>query len=146
MCWDCELDRSFSDEYFNKWINSVKTTCSDSGHLEVTLSHIGNVLIHCPPDSDGLWINRAVAEALNGKDKDADKMRNGFYMGILNSRGAHWVDPTGKPEKELAAKYRQQAEDVENAGFQRFALTLRNIADDYDKEAKRIVEKSHNSL
>ena len=112
----------------------------------MALSHIGNVLIHCPPDSDGLWINRAVAEALNGKDKDADKMRNGFHMGIWNSRGFHDVDPTGKPEKELAAKYRQQAEDVENAGFQRFALTLRSIADDYDKEAKRIVEKSHKSL
>ncbi len=112
----------------------------------MALSHIGNVLIHCPPDSDGLWINRAVAEALNGKDKDADKIRNGFRRGILNSRGAHWVDPTGKPEKELAAKYRQQAEDVENVGFQRFAITLRGIADDYDQEAKQIVEESHKSL
>ena len=55
-------------------------------------------------------------------------------MGIWNSRGVHWVDPTGETGKELAAKYRQQAEDVENAGFQRFVITLRSIADDYDKK------------
>ena len=52
----------------------------------------------------------------------------------------------GNRKKELAAKYRKQAEEVENAGFQRFAITLRSIADDYDQEAKRIVEKSHKSL
>ena len=67
-------------------------------------------------------------------------MRNGFDIGILNSRGAHFVDPTGKPEKELAAKYRQQAEDVENAGYFRFADTLRRLAVTYEDEAKRIIE------
>ena len=30
----------------------------------------------------------------------------------------HWVDPTGKPEQELAEQYRQKAEDIENAGYQ----------------------------
>jgi len=68
-------------------------------------------------------------------------MRNGFYIGILNSRGAHAVDPTGKPEKELAAKYRQQAEEVENARYYRFANTLKSLADSYEHEAERIIEE-----
>ena len=62
-------------------------------------------------------------------------------MGIVNSRGAHWIDPTAKPEKELAAKYRQQASDVENHGYQRLAATLRGVADSYNREAERIVEE-----
>ena len=66
-------------------------------------------------------------------------MRNGFHLEILNSRGAHWVGPTGKPERELAAKYRQQAEDVENAEYQRFAATLRALAESYDRDAERTV-------
>ncbi len=68
-------------------------------------------------------------------------MRNGFRTGIFNSRGVHWVDPTGKPEKELADEYKQKAEEVENAGYQRFAVTLRGIAESYELDAKRIIDE-----
>ncbi|HPS54382.1 MAG TPA: hypothetical protein PLP05_02180, partial [Sedimentisphaerales bacterium] len=121
------------------WLKSVKEKCESSGHLEVALSTIGGVLIHYIPDPDGLWIHRALAEALNAED--ADRMRNGFSIGIMNSRGAHFVDPTGKPEKELAAKYKKQADDVENAGYYRLAATLRGLEKFYKGEAKRIVEE-----
>jgi len=127
----------FSGDHFRQWLESTKAACAESGHLEVALAHVGSVLIYCPADPDGLWIDRAAAEALN--DKDAEKMRNGFRLRIFNSRGVHWVDPTGKPERELAAKYRQQAEDVENAGYQRLAATLRDLAESYDRDAERIV-------
>jgi len=105
--------------------------------LDVALSKVGEVLISVPSDSDGLWINREVATALN--DRDADSMREGYRIEILNSRGAHWVDPTGKPEKELADQFRTKAEEVENAGFQRFAVTLKVLADSYDHEAEWII-------
>jgi hypothetical protein len=68
-------------------------------------------------------------------------MRHGFEVGTFNSRGVHFVDPTGKPEKELADKYKKQAEDVENAGFYRLAITLRNIAKSYEHEAERNIER-----
>jgi hypothetical protein len=134
----------FLEEHFIQWLESTKATCTESGHTEVALTHVGNVLIHCPPDPDGLWINRAVAEALNAKD--AEKMRNGFSTAIFNSRGAHSVDPSGKPELELSAKYRKQAEDVENAGYQRLATTLRALAEWYTKEAGRIVDEHKKEL
>jgi hypothetical protein len=132
-------DGSFSVDKFNSWLDTVKTKCEQSGHLEVALSTIGKVLIYYIPDPDGLCIHKALAEALNADD--AEKMRNGFRIGIFNSRGVHEVDPTGKPEKELAAKYRQQAEEVENAGYYRFAITLKSLSDSYDHEAERIIEE-----
>ena len=134
-----QKDGSFSKEKFNHWLDSVKTKCKESGHLEVALINIGQVLIHYIPDPDGLWINKTLAEALNADN--AEKMRNGFCTGIYNSRGAHAVDPTGKPEMDLAAKYRQQAEEVENNGYFRFAISLRSIADSYEREAGRIIEE-----
>lgn len=100
---------------------------------------IGKVLIHYIPDPEGLWIHKALAQALNAED--AEKMRHGFEIGILNSRGVYCVDPTGKPEKELAAKYRQQAEEVENAGYFRLAITIRTVATSYEHEAERIIEE-----
>ncbi|MFH1300166.1 MAG: hypothetical protein ABIK07_03825, partial [Planctomycetota bacterium] len=128
---------TFSEECFTEWLQRVRVLCTESGHLEIALLKIGEVLIHTPTDPDGLWINRAVAAALN--DREANDMRNGFRTGIYNSRGVHRVDPTGKPERDLAEQFRNKAEEVENAGFQRFAVTLRGLADDYDQEAERVI-------
>ncbi len=132
-----QSDGSFSQKQLKKWLEHTKKECADSGHLEVALTHIGQVLFYCPSDPDGLWINRSVAEALN--DKDAAEMRRGFSMEAFNSRGVYTVDPTGKPEREFAEQYRQKAEDVENAGYQRLAATLRSLAESYDRDAEQII-------
>lgn len=132
-------DGVFSQEHFIEWLKQTKETCAEAGHLEVALIHIGQVLIHCPPDPQGLWIDQTVARELNARD--AEEMRNGFSSAIFNSRGAHTIDPTGKPERELAEKYRQQANDAENASFQRLAVSMRSLADSYDGEADRIIDE-----
>ncbi|MBS4688626.1 hypothetical protein J4G63_15430 [Aeromonas sobria] len=132
-------DGTFSEERFVEWIRSVKEICTESGHLEVALTTIGEVLIHTPPDINGLWIRRVVADVLNGRD--AESMRDGFSSAIYNSRGVHWVDPSGKQERELAEQYRRKAEEVENAGFVRLAVTLREVADGYDRDAERIINR-----
>lgn len=129
-------DGTFSEKRFTEWLQNVNALCAESGHLEVAFITIGEVLIHTPPDPNGLWIHRAVASALN--DREADKMRVGFRTGIYNSRGVFTVDPTGKSERELAGKFRTKAEQVENAGFPRFAVTLRDLANGYDREAGRV--------
>jgi len=132
-------DGSFSVDNFNSWLGSIKTQCEQTGHLDVAMLKIGKMLIYYIPDPSGLWIHKALAEALNADD--AEKMRRGFSIGIFNSRGVHAVDPTGKPEKELASKYRQQAEEVENAGYYRFAITLKSLADSYERDAERIIQE-----
>ena len=63
-------------------------------------------------------------------------MRNGFRIRLVNSRGVHWVDPTGAQERELANKYRKQADDVEAKSYHRLANTLRQLADTYELEPK----------
>jgi hypothetical protein len=131
-----QKDGTFSEERFEAWLKSVKDQCTKSGHLEVALIKIGEVLLYCPADPQGLWIVHAAVSALN--DRDAVEMRSGFRTEVYNSRGVHWVDPTGKPERELATQWRKKADAVENAGFARFAATLRELAESYDREAERI--------
>lgn len=130
-------DGTFSDECFTEWLQRVKESCAKSGHLEVALINVGEVLIHTPPDPDGLWIHRSVASALN--ERDVEEMRRGFRTATFNARGVHRVDQSGGPERALASKFRERAEEVENAGFQRLAVTLRGLADGYDREAERLV-------
>jgi hypothetical protein len=71
-------------------------------------------------------------------------MRRGFQTEVFNSRGAYWVDPTGKPERELATQWRKKADAIEDAGFTRFASVLREIAEFYDRHAGQII-KEHKS-
>lgn len=132
-----QADSSFSQERFKNWLQRTVDICAQSGHLEVALNQVGQVLFYCPADPQGLWIDQAVADALN--NMDAEEMRRGFSMEACNSRGMQWVDPTGKPERDLAEQYRNKANEVENAGFQRFAVTLRKLAESYDRDAERIL-------
>ena len=134
-----DTKKIFSEKLFREWIDYVVESCKESGHLDIALQQIGNVLINSPSDPGGLWIKKVIAEFLN--KKEFEHMRIGFRLGILNSRGVHSIDPTGTPEKELAKKYRKQAYDIELIGYHRFALTLRELADSYDREAERIVEE-----
>jgi hypothetical protein len=132
-----QQDGSFSEERFTEWLQSVKEICSESGHLEVALVNIGEVLIHSPPDPDGLWIHRTIASALN--DRKSAVLRNGFRSATYNSRGVHWVDPTGNQERELAEQFRDKAEKLENAGFLRFAVKLKGLAEEYEIEAENVI-------
>ena len=130
------VDGSYSVNNFKEWLKIVKQQCNKTGHLEVALIKVGEVLFYCPPDSNGLWIVEEVANALN--EKDAEEMRNGYRTEVYNSRGVHWVDPTGKPELELSSEWRKKSESVEDSGYVRFATVLRELADSYKREAERI--------
>lgn len=128
---------SFNSKLFNEWLTRVKGVCKESGHLDVAMISVGGVLVHAIADDDGLWIHRTIAAALNRKD--AESLRKGFRTATYNSRGVHFVDPSGKQERKLANNYLQKADVVENEGFHRFAITLRDIAEEYNREAEIVV-------
>lgn len=128
-------DGTFDGAFLNAWLTDVKVSCAESGHLKIAMQQVGEVLLYVPGDPDGLWLHRSVATILNAKD--ADDLRLGFEVEIFNSRGGYFVDPEGKPERELANSYRKKADDVEIAGYHRLAITLRAAAASYDREAER---------
>ena len=49
------------------------------------------------------------------------------------------VDPSRTQDRLPPPPLKQKAEDVEDAGFQCLAVTLRGLADGYDREAERII-------
>lgn len=136
-----QADGTYDGDALASWLEKVKKECAETGHLEVAMTRVGHVLGHAPSDPDGLWIHRSAAAALNAKD--ANEMRIGFKSELYNSRGAHFVDPTGKPERELASKYQAQAEAVEVVGYHRLATTLRELAASYEREAEGLSSRAH---
>jgi hypothetical protein len=132
-------DGTFDGSALTAWLGEVKTVCAASGHLDVALSTVGHVLIYAPPDPDGLWLHHAAATALNARDTGA--IRDGFRTALFNARDAHFVDPTGQPERELATKYREQAEQLESRGYHRLANSLQELADSYMRDAERLASR-----
>lgn len=127
-------DGNFDAHLLHTWLDQVKKECTETGHLNVAMTMVGQVLIHAPADPGGLWIHRSVSAVLNAKD--ADKMREGFRIALLNSRGLHGFT-AGKAERDLAEKYRARAQSVEAAGFQRLASSLMELVAHYEREAER---------
>lgn len=127
----------FDPKAFSEWLTAMEEIVKASGHYDVALIRLGDVLIHSPEGPDGLWIHPVIAEAMNSRERSS--LRDGYSTAIRNSRGVHMVDPEAKPEKALAKKYRDKAEAVENAGYQRLATTLREVASCYDRDAERII-------
>jgi len=118
----------------NNWLTDVKKLCQESGHLNIALDQTGKVLVHSPADKDGLWITKGVAEVVD--EKDAEVMRSAFKRELINRRGIYsWS--AGKEEHELSLHYRQKADDVENRGYIRFATSLRELANFYDRQSER---------
>jgi DNA-binding transcriptional ArsR family regulator len=129
-----DKEGAFNGGALNSWLEHIKTACAESGHLEIALTMAGHVLIHTPPDPDGLWIDHSAASALNAKD--ANDMRDGFTTEFFNSRGVHKFT-AGREERQLAERYRKQADEVEARGYHRLANSLKKLASSYEHDAER---------
>jgi len=128
-----DIDGSFNEDSFNIWLKETKQIATATGHIDIALSQLGQVLTRAPKDKDNLWINETVAQALDGKD--AKTMRSGFTTELFNQRGVH--SPTaGIEERKLAKINRERSESLEEKGYSRFATAMREFAERYEREAE----------
>ena len=131
----------FDEQAFENWYQKAVKICTESGHLDVCLLTIGSVLFYTPKDKSGLFINKEVANILNKKENEL--LRRAYRSECINSRGVHFVDKTAKQEKELAEKYTKQAQSAESEGYVRLSGVLKELAENYEEEAKRILENPY---
>ena len=124
---------NFHNDTFEKWMKEVTTWARENDRFEVSMHTVGGALSYVEFDDAGL-IDVSIMAELNKPEND--ELRKGYQLGTFNQRGVHWVDPEGKPEKELAAKYEKRAEAVEALGYFRFAGLLQDIAAGYLREAE----------
>jgi len=129
-------DGSFDGSKLATWLADVTERTRASGREAIAMTMAGHVLRHVPADQGGLWIDRAAALLLDGRD--AEDLRDGFRSAEMNSRGVHFVNPSGDDERALADMYRLRAEALEAEGFHRFAASLRQVESAYRLEAEQV--------
>lgn len=121
------------------WFATVKSASQEKERYEIAMQLIGAAFFHSPPDPDGLFIHHAVAKLLH---KEGDDLRKGYFNEAINSRGAHFIDPSGAPEFALEKRYNEYAIQVDVLGLFRFAEKLRLIAEFYHSEALENIENN----
>ena len=131
-------DDSFDVDAFKTWLEEARRITEETGHRDVAQVQIGQVLTHAPSDPNGLWIHEGVAQALNGRD--TEEMRSGFTTDLSNQRGVYTFT-AGNGERELAQQYRTKAEALEARGFSRFATAMRELANQYERDAKHAANR-----
>jgi hypothetical protein len=114
------------------WLGAAREACKRLGRLDVALSRIGQAFSHAPADPDGTWIHHAVAAILDAPA--SEKIRDGFFTGIIDSRGAYW-GTKGEEERALAAKHKENANAIDHL-YPRLSTTVRKIAKWYEALAE----------
>ena len=132
-------NNEFLYEEFKKWFREVQKLTTESGHYEIALQKIGEVLIYAPVDTSGLWIEKNIARILN--DREYEHVRRGYRTAIFNSRGVFSVDTSGAADFKLAETYRKKGDELKKQGYIRFADVLYGLEKTYIREAKLIISE-----
>ena len=116
-----------------QWCDEARSLAIACGRIEVCDSQLGQLFAHAPADDDGKWPCRAVRRVI--ESVATESLGSGLHCGIFNSRGAGFRGTGGDQERELAAKYRSQAEAIRfDAPFT--SDVLMGLARDYEHQAK----------
>lgn len=126
------IDDDFDYGSFLSWVDNITKNIKDD-YIKEFWQFLGKNLFYSPKDKSGIFINKNIASYININEKLIDA----YTREAFNSRGVFTVDETGKAEDELADKYDEQAEDLEELGFTDFAEGLRKLAQDYRRWGKK---------
>ena len=119
-------------------MDETKRLCVESGHWAIAQQQIGHSFAFIEGGFDGLLQNTAVCEVLDSAEYN--DVRVGFRLAIFNNRGVHTFT-YGNEERKLAEEYRSHAERYDLAKFTRIATVFRNLADTYERDAEREINR-----
>jgi hypothetical protein len=127
-------DGNVDPDALGAWLAEARSLFAKHGRAEIGDYWIGELLSEAPQEKDGMWPCRPVCEAM--ETIASEHVSEGFYIGVLNSRGAHSRGEGGAQERELAAEYRRWSQHL---SFESpyVSSVLERIAVSYDREAER---------
>ncbi len=129
-------DGNIEAESFTKFIDEVRHLCQIADRATVCDLTLGNILAHCPPDSDGTWPCKIVRDLLD-RHELAD-VRRGFITGIRNKRGitSRGLKEGGAQERTLSDTYRGYSRIIKNT-HPYVASVLEEVARSYERDGMR---------
>lgn len=125
-------DNKIDGAALTAWLSEVRRLCREYARADIGDHCIGQLLARAPAGENDMWPCEPVCEAMERIASPA--IGRGFYIGVHNSRGAHWRGEGGEQERELAARYRAWAERL-HFDYPYVGGVLEDIAASYEREA-----------
>ena len=142
--WRLRLDEpgGIDSQDLHSWVERARPELAARDRADIGDHQIGQTLSGSPPGADGIWPAEAVRELI--EDLASTNLESGLAIGVLNSRGTttRGVYDGGAQEWSLAAQYRTWGEAVVNR-WPRTARVLMQLADDYERQARREDLEAH---
>ena len=119
-----------------EWVDKARASLRENGRVDIGDDRIGDYLSRCPVGEDGLWPHEAVRDVI--ETIQSENFERGFIIGRRNLRGTTVRHPYagGAQERELAAKYEQDAQKIQLI-HPRTAKVLRELAKSYSQDANQ---------
>ncbi|HOV16961.1 MAG TPA: hypothetical protein PLF50_05670 [Candidatus Cloacimonadota bacterium] len=118
------------------WIEAVITSSNERGYYDIAMIEVGKVLSYSPSESNGQWPCDAVCKIIEFYNNDSINLN--FKLGIENQRGvtSRGLYDGGAQERVLVEKYNKLSALIKDE-YPIVSELLNDIAQDYDREAKR---------
>lgn len=127
-------DGSINAEKLREWVLKAREQLDRAKRKKIGDDQIGQLLSKSPPGTDGIWPHEAVRDII--EEIRSSELDEGLEVGKKNLRGVTTRSPFegGEQERELAEKYREQAERIK-LKWPRTSEILRRIERSYKHEA-----------
>lgn len=131
-----EDDGSINPTTMNDWVRAARLALSEADRADIGDELIGQTFAHSPKGTDGVWPAEPVRDLI--ETLGSRELESGVIIGRLNSRGVttRGVYDGGQQERDEAKQYREWSGAV-RAKWPRTSRILRDIADSYERDARR---------
>ena len=129
-------DGSLDPGMMADWVKAARLALSEADRSDIGDELIGGAFAHSPTGDDGAWPAEPVRDLL--ESIGSRELENGIALGKLNSRGftSRGIYEGGHQERQLAHQYREWSK-VTRARWPRTARVLRDLAESYERQARR---------
>ena len=115
------------------WVTEARQLCTEHDRAVIGDQYIGQILARAPAEEDGSWPSLPVCEVM--ERIASPEIGKGFNIGVRNGRGVHWREEGGTQERDLAAKYRDRAQQ-RVFDYPYVSSVIESTALDYEQEAE----------
>lgn len=125
------------------WVFEVLQVASECRYLTAVGLQLPQIIASGAWNSIDIWPSRDVAEAINIlAEVVPETFQRHLTISLLNARGVHGIDPTGRSEKGNAEKLRKRAQQLQH-NCPAAAKSLRELAQSLESDAIRNIERAN---
>ncbi|MBP7791518.1 MAG: hypothetical protein KA120_00445 [Candidatus Goldbacteria bacterium] len=137
------IEGVLDEQFLREWVKKAREYCNAANRLEYCDNTIGKLFAYSSADGNGNWPHEVIASII--EEIQTDEILDGFFSGILNSRGVVTKGHLegGIQERKLAEKYKKFSKQMYK--YPKIASVLQKVAQHYEYYATSEDKRAENT-